>query len=173
MTDAHLNKRIIDIQIMNAGDSNPARPEGWSGGTGVTWYQGSGAPDLTWGYEGDFYLDTTNGDIYLRLFNSWSLNGNTQGPAGPAGEGVSLKGSVANFVSLPGGASAGDLYVTLDTGDGYVSDGAGGWDNVGPIQGPAGPAGADGADGATGPAGPEGPQGPAGANGLDGPSVEI
>jgi hypothetical protein len=71
------------------------------------------------------------------------------GPAGPAGaDGTSVRllGSVAMAGDLPAGAAAGDLWVALDTGHGWVSDGAEGWDDVGQIQGPPG---ADGEPGAS------------------------
>jgi hypothetical protein len=93
-----------------------------------------------------------------------------QGPAGADGaDGTSVRllGSVANFASLPGGAVQGDLWITINTGDGWVSNGAGGWSNVGPIQGPAGAAGSPGA---TGPQGDVGPAGPQGLQGIQGPA---
>ena len=81
------------------------------------------------------------------------------GPAGADGTSVQLKGSVADFASLPGGAAQGDLWITLDTGDGWVSDGVGGWTDVGPIQGPKGDPGQAGADGAPGQDGADGADG--------------
>jgi hypothetical protein len=81
------------------------------------------------------------------------------GPTGPAGAdgadgadgtSVQLLGSVDTVGDLPSGATAGDLYVVLADGNGYVSDGAEGWNNAGPIQGPQGETGAAGADGADG-----------------------
>jgi microcystin-dependent protein len=93
------------------------------------------------------------------------------GPQGPPGQGIELKGVVANAAALPGGAAAGDAYVTADNNSVNVSNGAGGWTNTGPIVGPAGPtgpAGPAGADGAVGPAGPAGPAGPTGPMGPAG-----
>lgn len=104
------------------------------------------------------------------------------GPAGENGEdgsSVSLKGSVADFVSLPIGAIQGDLWVTLDTGDGWVSDGAGGWSNVGQIRGPQGvqgekgDIGLTGETGATGNIGPQGPQGEKGDIGETGATGSV
>jgi hypothetical protein len=79
------------------------------------------------------------------------------GPQGPAGSGVTIKGTLAGAATaLPGGAAAGDMYILgspLPTaapnpatgvkaeGDGIVSNGSGGWTNVGPIRGPQGPTG--------------------------------
>lgn len=62
----------------------------------------------------------------------------TNGLDGLDGTSVTLKGSVALVGDLPLGATAGDLYVVLADGNGYVSDGANNWASVGAIQGPAG-----------------------------------
>jgi len=102
----------------------------------------------------------------------------TDGVDGSDGTSVVLLGSVADFASLPGGATQGDLWVTLDTGAGWVSDGAADWTNVGQIRGPegpkgeqgvAGPAGPTGADGLKGDIGPKGDQGDQGVVGPTGP----
>lgn len=83
------------------------------------------------------------------------------GPQGPAGTSVALKGSIATIGALPAiGNTAGDLYVVLADGNGYVWSGSG-WSNAGPIRGPAG---------ATGPAGPQGPTGATGPQGATGPA---
>ena len=66
------------------------------------------------------------------------------GYSGSDGTSVVLKGSVEDYAHLPSGATAGDLWITLDTGDGWVSDGAEGWSNVGKIQGPSGYSGYSG-----------------------------
>jgi microcystin-dependent protein len=94
-----------------------------------------------------------------------------QGPIGPNGQGIQLEGVVANAAALPGGALAGESYVTADNNHVNVSDGLGGWTDAGPIVGPAGPTGPTGpagADGAVGPAGPAGPTGPTGPMGPAG-----
>ena len=91
-----------------------------------------------------------------------------QGDAGVDGTSLYLKGSVASFSNLPTGQAVGDLYITLDTDDGWVSDGANNWDNVGPIQGPEGQAGTPGIDGTQGIQGIQGPIGLTGADGIQG-----
>jgi hypothetical protein len=97
----------------------------------------------------------------------------TQGLTGPAGEdgtSVVLKGTVADFSSLPAGAAEGDLYITLDTGDGWVSDGTEGWGNVGAIRGPEGPKGEKGDIGLTG---DDGLTGNVGQQGIQGEQGEV
>jgi hypothetical protein len=92
------------------------------------------------------------------------------------GTSVSLKGSVANSTLLPPGATQGDLYVILNAGGGYnagdgaVSDGLGGWSNVGPIQGPQGLSGYSGVSGWSGTSGVDGTSGYSGVSGWSGTS---
>ena len=119
--------------------------------------------------------DAGSGVLVEQVTTQEVLTEADQGPPGPPGGGVSLKGRVADLASLPASPSLGDLWlVTSEDGHGYVWDGTA-WTDTGPIQGPQGeqgPPGADGAPGATGPTGPQGPQGiqgPAGATGPQGP----
>lgn len=92
------------------------------------------------------------------------------GPKGADGTSVQIKGSVANHAALPVSATVGDLYITLDTGHGWVWGLPGQWSDVGPIQGPPGATGATGAQGAQGPAGTAGPTGAQGPAGTQGPA---
>ena len=68
---------------------------------------------------------------------AWVSYKGPQGDPGDSGTSVVIKGSVATVGDLPAGATAGDLYVVLADGDGYVWNGTT-WDNVGQIQGPEG-----------------------------------
>jgi collagen type VII alpha len=75
------------------------------------------------------------------------------GPKGADGTSVVLKGSVATQSALPAtGNTYGDLWVTTDTGNGWVWSvpDPGHWANVGPIQGPVGPQGPAGSTGSMG-----------------------
>jgi len=92
-----------------------------------------------------------------------------QGFQGNNGTSVVLKGAVQSVGNLPSvGNTVGDLYVVLDSGDGYVWDGAE-WDNAGPIRGPQGTQGAQGTTGSQGFQGPRGFQGSQGFQGTQGP----
>jgi hypothetical protein len=94
-----------------------------------------------------------------------------QGPTGANGTSVVLKGAVATHSALPAtGNTFGDLWVTSDTGHGWVWTSPGTWVDVGPIQGPAGATGATGPQGPQGPIGNTGAQGTAGATGAQGPT---
>ena len=51
---------------------------GGSGGTGGAgtpgskWYNGAGAPSDGVGVDGDYYLNDTNGDVYVKAGGTWS-----------------------------------------------------------------------------------------------------
>lgn len=98
-----------------------------------------------------------------------------QGPPGPPGSGITVRGRVSNLAALPSGADVGDVYiVTAESDHGFVWDGAS-WVDIGLIQGPQGlqgiqgPQGLQGEKGDTGDVGPQGPQGIQGIQGPIGP----
>ncbi|CAB5079528.1 hypothetical protein UFOVP143_5 [uncultured Caudovirales phage] len=50
------------------------------------WTSAAGAPGTGLGSVGDYYLNTTNGDVYLKTgVSTWTLQGNFLGPMGPQG----------------------------------------------------------------------------------------
>jgi Collagen triple helix repeat (20 copies) len=134
-----------DIRIIRIATQGPAGPPGsGGGGSGSTWYEGAGAPSSATGVDGDFYLNTANGDVYQKAAGSWGAAvGNIAGPQGPQG---------------PTGP-------TGPTGP-QGNDGPQGPQGA---TGPQGNDGPQGPQGATGPQGNDGPQGPAGPQGNDGP----
>lgn len=124
---------------------------------------GKGAPKISIGIDGDFYIDTRSLLIYgPKKKGRWPAPTNLQGPTGPSGapgspgksgsDGKTI--SSASTISGPQGAP-GPVGPKGETG----SPGA---------QGPAGPAGKDGAPGSSGPAGSSGATGPTGATGATG-----
>lgn len=138
------------------GPQGPAGDAGPAGLAGSTWHDGASDPLVATGVDGDYYLNTSSGDVFSRSAGSWLLIGNIAGPVGPAGvDGLGWTGAaydvatgVVTFTSTDG--------LGFSTGDLRGADGA-----QGPA-GPQGPAGADGAAGPTGPQGDPGAQGPAG-----------
>jgi hypothetical protein len=58
---------------------------GGGGGGGSTWFDGAGVPSSGTGSNGDYYLNTTNGDVYRKSAGTWSVVGNIKGPQGNAG----------------------------------------------------------------------------------------
>ena len=103
----------------------------------------------------------------------------TTGPKGDPGQGIAIKGTVPDFGSLPSPSTvkAGDVYITLSDGKGYLREANGAWTDLGIVlqgpQGLKGDKGDQGDAGATGPAGPIGPQGVAGAKGDKGDQGSI
>jgi len=126
---------------------------------------GKGAPKISIGIDGDFYIDTRSLLMYgPKKKGRWPVPTNLQGPTGPVGnpgksgnDGKTI--SSASTTSGPQGPQ-GPVGPKGDAG----SPGASG------ASGPAGPAGQDGAPGSAGPAGSSGGSGPAGATGATGPA---
>lgn len=58
--------------------------QGVKGTDGATWISSTGAP-TTQGKTGDFYLNTTNFDVYSKATGSWVLTGNIKGATGIQG----------------------------------------------------------------------------------------
>ena len=116
----------------------PTGPTGATGATGApgtngaTWSQGSGAP--TGGVNGDFYLRTSNSDVYQNISGTWTVianikgaTGNTgaTGPTGPTGSAATIAvgtvttgapGSSAS-VTNSGTSSAAVFDITIPRGD--------------------------------------------------------
>lgn len=59
-----------------AGPSGPAGSNGSNGADGTSVLVGAGAPSAGLGGEGDVYIDSTTGDIYLKSAGVWNLQGN-------------------------------------------------------------------------------------------------
>ena len=128
-------------------DSAVPGPTGGVGPTGPT--GATGADSTVPGPTGDTGTDGVDG--------ATGATGATgpEGPTGATGEagiGITLKGSIVPEVGPPDfgsdpddGVVEGDVWVDAN-GDGWAWNGTG-WDNVGPIQGPAGPTGATGPTG--------------------------
>jgi hypothetical protein len=122
-----------DIRIIRIATQGPAGPPGSGGGdgSGSAWHQGAGAPSSGLGVDGDFYLNTANGDLYQKASGAWGAAvANITGPQGATGS-QGPQGETGP--QGPAGAQG-------DTG----SQGPAGAQGE---QGPQGPAGADGAPG--------------------------
>lgn len=67
---------------------NMKGPPGTTGSTGQAeaWFSGAGAPAAGTGAVGDWYLNTTSGDVYEKTgASTWTLSGNIKGPTGATG----------------------------------------------------------------------------------------
>lgn len=68
-----------------AGSNGTNGTNGSNGTNGATWRSGSGVPSNGTGVDGDFYLRTTTGDVYLRASGTYTIIENLTGPTGAAG----------------------------------------------------------------------------------------
>ena len=144
--------------------TGPMGPAGVDGATGPQGIQGEIGATGSQGIDGATGPQGIPGEI------------GATGPAGLNGldgTSVALQGSVQSVASLPASATSGDLWVVLDDGHGYVSDGSETWSDVGNIQGPRGFVGATGPVGLTGASGPAGLDGATGSQGIQGPQGTI
>lgn len=126
---------------------------------------GTGAPKITVGIDGDFYLDTKTMNFYgPKSKGRWpaaiSLRG-PQGVAGATGSSGSNGNDGRNAVSAASIAGAQGLAGPA---------GAKGETGAAGVKGDTGPAGAAGLPGAQGPVGPGGAAGATGSNGAPGPA---
>lgn len=53
------------------GAEGPTGATGATGAAGSVWHSGSGAPGAELGVNGDFYINTANGDVYKKTDGSW------------------------------------------------------------------------------------------------------
>jgi len=128
---------------------------------------GKGAPKISIGIDGDFYIDTRSLLIYgPKKKGRWPTPTNLQGPTGPIGA-TGSPGKSGNDGKTISSASA------ISGPQGPIGPaGPQGLIGLPGSAGPAGPAGKDGAPGSSGPAGSSGATGlagPSGATGATGP----
>jgi hypothetical protein len=134
---------------VNAG--NIRGPQGIQGQTGGIGPEGPRGPEGPTGPKGDPGNPGAQGNPGIQ---------GDRGPAGPQGDGIQIRGSLANPAALPATGDPGDIYFITSTGNLRVwNDDTNAWEVVAHFQGPAGP---------EGPRGPEGPIGPAGTPGTHG-----
>lgn len=60
--------------------------KGSTGADGKSILQGTTAPSNSLGIQGDSYINTANGDVYLKGSSTWSLTGNIKGVKGDKGD---------------------------------------------------------------------------------------
>lgn len=75
------------ITLTFAGCSQGEKGEaGRDGQDGASWAVGVTAPDNSSGKEGDLYMDTVTGDIYIKIDGAWRKTGNLKGENGQEGQ---------------------------------------------------------------------------------------
>lgn len=101
---------------------------GADGADGSVWTSGAGAP--AGGADGDFYLRTSNGDVYSKLAGVWSVVDNLTGPTGATG----ASGADGAIVRTITGTYASPTSIVAATGIVAPADNA---DQVKYLKGPA------------------------------------
>ena len=152
--------------------------DGVAGATGAAGHDGRDGKDILNGTEnpgenqgkdGDTFVNTKTGDVFVKENGTWKSAGNIKGPKGDDGKDI-LNGKT-NPTSETG--KDGDKYVNTETGDIFVKEN-GTWKSAGNIKGPKGDKGengtngTDGRDGTNGTNGTDGVAGATGAAGHDG-----
>ncbi len=127
--------------------------DGVDGVDGATWNSGAGVPSDGLGKDGDYYLNTTNGNVYKRQAGHYVLVGNIRGPQGLQGDPGNNGANGATWFNgdgMPGvgiGAN-GDRYLDDLTGDVFKKV-AGVWVYEANIRGPQGLPGSGGGAGSS------------------------
>lgn len=138
--DYYLNTANSDVYYKSGGSwSVVANIKGGNGANGSVWYNGTGAPSVGLGVNGDYYLNNANGDVYTKSGGSWSVIGNIKGPAGTNGTNGT---NGATWYTGSGAPSAGlgvngDLYLNTANSDVYQKSG-GSWSVIANIKGATG-----------------------------------
>lgn len=130
-------------------------PSGLSGGCGV-WRNGSGAPSSSLGNNNDYYLDTSNGDVYYKSSSAWAVICNIKGATGSTGA-TGATGATGNGIASSSyNSSTGILTITYTDGSTYATS---------DLRGSTGATGATGAAGSVWYNGSGAPSSGQGANG--------
>jgi hypothetical protein len=143
------------------GPTGATGSQGPQGATGQAeaWWSGAGAPASGTGAVGDWYLDTTTGDVHEKTgASTWTLRANIKGPTGATGsQGSTGSQGVAGTPGekwytgsgAPSGTTGivGDWYLDSANGDYYEKTGASAWTVRGNLKGPQGIQGPQGPSG--------------------------
>jgi hypothetical protein len=122
-----------------SGAQGPIGPQGNDGADGRTIHSGSGGPGTIPGVvNGDFYIDTTNWDIYGPYSSGWGAGTEIIGPVGPTGAtgatgpASPLTGRWWDGSSNPtaGTGSVDDYYLNTSTGWLWKKTGASTWSQL-------------------------------------------
>lgn len=68
----------------DTGATGPQGATGPKGADGSAWLSGTAAPS-TQGKDGDYYINTSNWDVYKRASGAWTKTGNIKGATGQTG----------------------------------------------------------------------------------------
>ena len=135
---------ISEKDIYDGVDGNDGR-DGTNGRDGKDILTGTANPQATDGKDGDKYVNTTTGDVFVKENGAWNKTGNIKGEKGDKGDtgaagangrdGKDILTGTANPQATDG--KDGDKYVNTTTGDVFVKEN-GTWKSAGNIKGPKG-----------------------------------
>ncbi|MCA3574826.1 MAG: hypothetical protein IOC86_13005, partial [Aestuariivirga sp.] len=133
----------VEIIVTPEGVVEVALPglPGANGTNGSVWRSAAGAPSNSLGVNGDYYLNTTNGDVHFKSGGSYSVVSNIRGPSGSPGANGSVWRSAAGAPSNGLGAD-GDYYLNTANGD-VLFKSSGTYSVVDNLTGPPGPGSGD------------------------------
>lgn len=118
---------LIPMQKGSKGDAGTNGTNGTNGTDGVRgsrWTSGAGAPGTISGQlNNDFYLNTSNGDVYQLVSGTWTVVDNITGPTGATGQGVPTGGSTGQVLKK-NSATDYDTVWADETGGGGSGTGA-------------------------------------------------
>ena len=130
----------FDIAVIHGYQGTEAEwLESLKGSDGDRWFNSSNVPSDATGTDGDWCLNTSNGDVYHKISGHWVSDGNIDGADGDKW----FNGAGDPNEYPPTGAVLDDYYLDTTTGDVYKK-GASTWTKQGNIKGPQGESGADG-----------------------------
>ena len=129
------------VGLAGCGTEGPQGPKGETGPAGTngsTWYSGS-QYDPAQGVTGDFFFDTDDGSIYVKLASGWTAISNIKGPEGDPGEpGEDGKDGASWLTGTTEPTAAvgknGDTYLDISTNFVYTKTN-GVWTKMGEISG--------------------------------------
>lgn len=115
---------ITNLSGGPAGPKGDKGDKGDDGDDGASVRTGAGAPGAALGNEGDVYIDSASGDLYVKGAGGWTKTGNLQGPAGEDGEdGVDVKDTVGGVRWFAFGLSAANVGMpSLVTSESYTDE---------------------------------------------------
>lgn len=136
-TNGDVYTRVLGHYGIVGNIKGSAGATGSAGAAGSVWYNGAGAPAGGLGINGDYYLNSTNDDVYFKSTGVWNVITNIKGATGAAGSAtVWHDGAGAPSAGL---GSDGDYYLDDTTGNVYLKS-AGAWSIVANIGATAGDA---------------------------------
>ena len=146
-----------------AGANGSDGAAGRDGRDGKDILNGTENPGENQGKDGDTFVNTKTGEVFVKENGIWKPAGNIKGPKGDDGKDI-LNGTEN---PSPTDGKDGDKYVNTTTGDVFVKEN-GTWKPAGNIKGPKGENGTNGTNGAAGANGSDGAAGRDGRDGKDG-----